>query len=92
MAVGQAVLSRHFTFARVSVHNGLATAFTVQCSRRLKAAILCLGYPVDGFFRYRPVGIIDYLTKSLMYFCLDVCGTAPWLSYVGSDDQTMNDS
>ena len=38
------------------------------------------------------VGIIDHLTRSLMCFCLDVCGTTPWVSYVGSDDQTWSDS
>ena len=33
---------------------------------------------------------MDHLTKSLIYFCLVVCETAPWLSYVGTDDQPMH--
>ena len=41
---------------------------------------------------FSPVGIMDHLTKSLIYFCLVVCETAPWLSYVGTDDETSSDS
>ena len=38
------------------------------------------------------IGITDHLTNSLKYSCSDVCGTIPWLSYVGSDNETSSDS
>ena len=36
------------------------------------------------------VGITEHLTESLKYFCLGVCGTPPWLSYVRSDDEAVS--
>ena len=37
------------------------------------------------------VGSTDNLSRLLHYYCLYVCGTAPWLSYIGSDDETSSD-
>ena len=38
------------------------------------------------------IGITDHLTNSFKYSCLDVCGTTPWLSYDGSDNEASSDS
>ena len=36
------------------------------------------------------VGVIYHFTKSFKYCCMVVCGTTPWLSCVGSDDETAH--
>ena len=32
----------------------------------------------------------NHLTKTFEYLCQDVCGIAPWLSYVGSNDEKVH--
>ena len=47
---------------------------------------ICVSYMPMLSNNAQNVGMTDRLTTSLKYFCLDVCETGPWQSFVRSDD------